>query len=323
MLLLTSTTDLLRLTTSSAATLDVHTSWVDNASGVISPGRTNTKISSATTTTVVGSPVAATQRAVESLAIRNTHASLSADVTVVHTDGTTAVNIYKITIGAGEGLTYDKSAFTWTSTTTSTVSAQIAAAIPTFYSPASIGQWYMNPLTTAIRTLAPTLNRLYLYPIFSGPTGCSIDRFDVTTTIAGTATAVARFGLWKIDNQAAPFTWVPGSQYATLTFDAGVVATDSVAGTKTVTPSPTQAIAANTWFAVGVVHQVAASATCNVTGASGSARFSPLGNGSAIGGGSTSPGLSLYQDSVTGAFGAFTPNGVINVDGGAGFRRSA
>ena len=323
MILLTGTSDALRITTSSAATLDVHTSWVDNLAGSITPGRTNTQISTATTTTVVGSPAASTQRAVESLTVRNTHASLSVDVTVVHTDGTTVVSIYKITLGPGEGVAYDKSSFAWAPTTTSTVSALIAAALPSMYSPAAVGQWYMNPLTTAIRTLAPTLNRLYLYPIFSGPTGCSIDRFDVTTTISGTATAVARFGLWRIDNQAAPFAWVTGSQFATLTFDAGVVATDSVAGTKTVTPSPTQAIAANTWFAVGVVHQVAATATCNVTGTSGSARFSPLGNGSAIGGGSTSPGLALYQDSVTGALGAFTPNGVINTDGGAGFRRSA
>ena len=42
MLILSSTSDLLRVTTSAAGDVDVHASWVDNASGTITPGRTNT-----------------------------------------------------------------------------------------------------------------------------------------------------------------------------------------------------------------------------------------------------------------------------------------
>jgi len=44
MLLLTSTSDLVQVVTGQAVTTDVHASWVDNASGTITPGRTNTAI---------------------------------------------------------------------------------------------------------------------------------------------------------------------------------------------------------------------------------------------------------------------------------------
>lgn len=57
MLLLTSTSDILRVTTGTATTtIEIHASYIDNASGTITPGRTNTRITTATTTTVVASP---------------------------------------------------------------------------------------------------------------------------------------------------------------------------------------------------------------------------------------------------------------------------
>lgn len=191
------------------------------------------------------------------------------------------------------------------------------------YTPAAPGQWYGNPFMTAVRTLVPTLNRAYFYPMFSGPTGVTIDRMDVTTTIAGSAGAVARFGLWLIDNQQDPFRWASGTQWATLLYDGGTLATDDAAAQHVKVLGAAQSIPANTWFAVGVAHQVATAATCNVTGSAGSARWTPLGNATAVGGAVASPGLALYQDTVTGAFGAMVPNGCINVDGGAGIKRSA
>lgn len=108
MLLLTSTSDLLRVITSAAVTVDVHASFVDMNGSTITPGRTNTAISTATTTTVVASPAASTQRTVKSLLIRNTHASSAVDVTIVHTDGTTATNPVKATLAAGAALHYDE-----------------------------------------------------------------------------------------------------------------------------------------------------------------------------------------------------------------------
>lgn len=105
MLLLTSTSDLLQVVTSAAVTIDVHASWIDNATGTVTPGRTNTAISTATTTTVVGSPGASTQRAVKALTVRNRSVS-SCDITLKHTDGTTAVELEKVTLATGEQLHY-------------------------------------------------------------------------------------------------------------------------------------------------------------------------------------------------------------------------
>jgi hypothetical protein len=106
MILLTSTSDKLQVITSAAATIDVHASWVDNAASTITPGRTNTAITTATTTDVVAAPAASTQRNVKTLHVRNTHATLSCDVTVQHTDGTHTVQLHKATLPAGSALEY-------------------------------------------------------------------------------------------------------------------------------------------------------------------------------------------------------------------------
>jgi hypothetical protein len=103
MMILASTSDLLKLVSSAAGALAVHTSWMDNASGTITPGRTNTaSIVTATTTTIVGSPASSTQRNVKKVDIRNTHASISNDVTVQHTDGTNSEDSFKCTLLPGE-----------------------------------------------------------------------------------------------------------------------------------------------------------------------------------------------------------------------------
>lgn len=107
MLLLTSTSDKIQLVTSAAGDVDVHATWVDNASGTITPGRTNTvAIATATTTDVVGSPAASTQRNVQSLLVRNAHASVTNTVTVRHTDGTNAADIFSTALGPGEVLQF-------------------------------------------------------------------------------------------------------------------------------------------------------------------------------------------------------------------------
>lgn len=110
MILLTSTSDLLRITTSSTADIDVHASYVDLSGTTVTPARTNTLITSATTTTIVGSPASSTQRTVKTIFIRNSHATTSNDVTVIHTDGTTAIDIIKVTLPAGYVLHYDEGA---------------------------------------------------------------------------------------------------------------------------------------------------------------------------------------------------------------------
>jgi len=107
-LLLASTSDLLRVITSEAITQDVHASWVDVSGSTVTPGRTNTLITTATTTTVVAGPASSTYRTVKTLTIRNRHASTSGDVTVIHSDGTNIPELVKVTLLAGDALHYDE-----------------------------------------------------------------------------------------------------------------------------------------------------------------------------------------------------------------------
>lgn len=103
MLLLTSTSDKLQVITGSAGAVKVHASHVDNASGTITPGRTNTaSITTATTTDVVAAPAASHQINVKRLSVRNDHASVSNLCTVQHTDGTSVTPLWQGTLLAGE-----------------------------------------------------------------------------------------------------------------------------------------------------------------------------------------------------------------------------
>src|SRR5215831_3673395 len=117
MLLLTSPADQLQIVTSAAAIVNAHASWVDTdtSSGTIAPGRTNTSGSTAGTRSTAGSPAAGVQRNVKTLHVRNADATLPCDVTVQHTDGTVAVQLYKRQLQPGDMLEYtDQAGFAWT-----------------------------------------------------------------------------------------------------------------------------------------------------------------------------------------------------------------
>lgn len=106
MLLLTSTSDKIQVITGTAVAVDVHASWVDYNGTVVTPGRTNTKITTATTTDIVASPGASTSRNVKTLHICNVHASSSVLVTLQHTDGTSVIVLEVLTLLAGERISY-------------------------------------------------------------------------------------------------------------------------------------------------------------------------------------------------------------------------
>lgn len=110
MIVLASTSDLVRVITGSAVTTDVHATWVDVdiTTGDVTPGRTNTLLTTATTTTVVAAGASADiRRALKTLTIRNRHASSSNDVTAIHSDGTNIPELIKVTLSAGDALHYD------------------------------------------------------------------------------------------------------------------------------------------------------------------------------------------------------------------------
>jgi hypothetical protein len=99
-------TDTLSITTSSTSTIDVHASWLDNTSNVVSVGRENTSVTVAGVAEVVLGPASGTQRNVRTLHIRNTGGSPN-DVTVVHFDGDISVELYKQTLDPDQQFQYN------------------------------------------------------------------------------------------------------------------------------------------------------------------------------------------------------------------------
>lgn len=107
MILLTSTADLIKLVTASAAnSIDVHASWVDLSGTTVTPGRLNTKITTATTTNIVPSPGASTSRNLKGLYVTNNSTGTNCDVAVQHFDGTNTVELIEFVLLPGENLAY-------------------------------------------------------------------------------------------------------------------------------------------------------------------------------------------------------------------------
>lgn len=105
MLLLTSTSDKVQVVTTTTAPLEVAATYLDSDTG-ITPARKLTEITTATTTDVVGAPTGSNKRNVQTLLIRNAHASSSNVVTVRLIDGTTTVDVFSVTLAAGEMIQY-------------------------------------------------------------------------------------------------------------------------------------------------------------------------------------------------------------------------
>jgi hypothetical protein len=105
MLILASATDLIQLQVGSPGTIDVHASWMDNVSGAVGPGRSNSAGLSSGIATIVPSPAAGAMRNVKTLHIFN-RGTANNTVTLIHTDGTTAVQLHSLTLPPGTSLQY-------------------------------------------------------------------------------------------------------------------------------------------------------------------------------------------------------------------------
>ena len=107
-MLILATTDIVRLTTGTATTtIEVHASYVDNVSGTITPGRTNTRITTAATTTIVASP-ASGQRNIKGLYVTNNSSGTTCNVAVEHFDGTNAAELMQFNLLPGENMTFNE-----------------------------------------------------------------------------------------------------------------------------------------------------------------------------------------------------------------------
>lgn len=109
MLVLTSTTDKLQLLTSAAGSIDVAAFYIDRDQSTGAVGAANrqlTTISTATTTDIVAAPGATTTRNIKQLHVRNKHATISCDVTVLFDANATDYELHKVTLRPGEALEY-------------------------------------------------------------------------------------------------------------------------------------------------------------------------------------------------------------------------
>lgn len=109
MILLTSTSDAIRVVTTQALVTHVQASFVDldTSTSAVTPDLENTVISTATTTTVVPSPGSGVSRTLKTLSIRNVSSTTTQGVTVEHTNGTT-VGIIEVQLAPRSSLFYDE-----------------------------------------------------------------------------------------------------------------------------------------------------------------------------------------------------------------------
>lgn len=111
MLLLTSTSDAVRIVTSAATNVEVHAAFADNNSGNVSAGRLDTNITTATTTTIVAGPTTSTiQRNLRTCFIKNDHPTLSNSITINHTDGALTTTVWTGLLLAGESVVLNENA---------------------------------------------------------------------------------------------------------------------------------------------------------------------------------------------------------------------
>ena len=93
------TNDTLQVVTASGvSTIHMYASWADITTTALTPGSSTARVTTATTTTLVSSPGASTQRQIKGFSVRNNHASSSNAITVQFFDGMNATELIKYTL---------------------------------------------------------------------------------------------------------------------------------------------------------------------------------------------------------------------------------
>lgn len=199
--------DILRVTTSSAATLTVYAAYTDHGRERSARGRASTAISSATTTTVLSGPGVPTQRDVGMLAVANTHASTSNTVTVEHSDGTTATKVWAGVLAAGESVVYAGGA--WAVRNASGVPKTAPSAGPALSS-VLVSPLFATANLTGVRSITSTNS----YAVYVGKAPRSITsanvRYRVTTGAATITWAEIALATGSINVGGGPTLTVRG-----------------------------------------------------------------------------------------------------------------
>lgn len=105
MIVLSTTSDIIRVVTTAAVATDVHVTYVDNTTTTYTPDKQNTAITTATTTTIVSSPAASTQRQIKTLTLVAVGGAQTA--TLQFYNGATAYQLCPtISLASGESIAY-------------------------------------------------------------------------------------------------------------------------------------------------------------------------------------------------------------------------
>lgn len=267
MLLLTSTSDIVRVVTSAAvSTITVHASYVDNNAGTITPGRTNTNITTNTTTTVVAAPGSGVQRNVKGIYITNNSATASCTVTVQHFDGTTSTDLMGVLLRPGENLGYREDG-SWVHRNWDGAEYSATSTPPVLFN---------NSSSTVSAGFAA--DTLLAGSSISLPSGVSVAGlqyeviFDMVKTAAGTAAPAIniRFGTLGTTGDAS---------ICAMSFAAGTAAVDTgkftVVGTLRSAGSGTSAVMVGS----AMCNHALAATGLITTGASGTGQITTIGGG--------------------------------------------
>jgi hypothetical protein len=209
-ILQTTSTDLVRVITGSAADLDCIVSSIDatTASPPVpdSPITTFTNITTATTTTVLAAPASGKIRKIKSISIVNTHASASTTVRVVieRTGPVTWDMFNTITLQAGESLTFTEGLGWFYNKGTISVPAGTTNYLTGANQSGFAADTYVNNSSMKLDGLGPpTPGRAYHW------------QFIISKTAAGTATPIltVRTGTTGSTSDTArlTFTWGAGT----------------------------------------------------------------------------------------------------------------
>lgn len=228
MILLDGANDVLRIITSGTPDIHVVAGFASYASGSVTPGKQATAITSATTTTIVSAPGASAYRTVRFLSIRNVHATTANTVTLELFNGTTAYQVHKLTLAAGEALVYDEAAG-W--------SYLSSLGLPMTSGSTGSRQAAVNALNLVVLASDVTNSNATANTI-ADVTGLSFSvtaaqtfffRFSIDYTAAATTTG----SRWSINGPASPTRLSYQSRYAltttTETLNHGVTAYDTPA----------------------------------------------------------------------------------------------
>ena len=257
MLLLSSTSDLLRVTTSGTSAVDVQVSAMDmNTTTSDRPTgyRNNVAISSATTTTIAASPAANNLRTIKTVSIRNKGAGVQV-VTVLHTDGTTAVEVHEATLAPDTSLQYHESVGWFV---TDTQGRAVVSNMPNAGTP-------VTDSDSIVRLTADVTNNNATANTIADVTGLSFPvlanklywfEFNIVFTSAATTTG----SRWAISGPASPTYLNYISEYSltttTTTRNALVQAYDSPAAA-----NATSAATGNNWALITGVIQPSSAGT--------------------------------------------------------------